>query len=151
MIVARPTARLLDRCVAAPGRLTAGVCVTLCLTFGVVTDRGVHMRKDPAGQPGCERHHRPRHTRHERCRFGQPLAKAALMRVAKCAHGGNAGFEKAKDKIFMGPERKAWSCRGRAPQHGLPRGGYALIGKLLPKCDPVHKVTIIPARPCAWA
>jgi cell division protease FtsH len=53
-------------------------------------------------------------------------------------------FEKAKDKIIMGPERNHGHARGRASQHGLPRGRPCLIGKLLPKCDPVHKVTIIP-------
>jgi cell division protease FtsH len=54
-------------------------------------------------------------------------------------------FEKAKDKILMGPERKSMvmpeSERTNTAYH---ESGHALIGKLLPKCDPVHKVTIIP-------
>jgi cell division protease FtsH len=54
-------------------------------------------------------------------------------------------FEKAKDKILMGPERKSMvmpeSERRNTAYH---ESGHALIGKLLPKCDPVHKVTIIP-------
>jgi len=54
-------------------------------------------------------------------------------------------FERAKDKILMGPERKSMVMpeeeRCNTAYH---EAGHALIGKLLPKCDPVHKVTIIP-------
>jgi cell division protease FtsH len=54
-------------------------------------------------------------------------------------------FEKAKDKILMGPERKSMVMpeeeRVNTAYH---ESGHALIGRLLPKCDPVHKVTIIP-------
>jgi cell division protease FtsH len=54
-------------------------------------------------------------------------------------------FEKAKDKIIMGTERKSMVMdedeRRNTAYH---EAGHALIGKLLPKLDPVHKVTIIP-------
>jgi cell division protease FtsH len=54
-------------------------------------------------------------------------------------------FEKAKDKILMGPERKSMIMpeteRKNTAYH---EAGHALVGKLTPKCDPVHKVTIIP-------
>ncbi|MCA3168324.1 MAG: cell division protein FtsH, partial [Burkholderiales bacterium] len=54
-------------------------------------------------------------------------------------------FEKAKDKIIMGAERKSVVMpeeeRRATAYH---ESGHAIIGKLLPKCDPVHKVTIIP-------
>jgi len=54
-------------------------------------------------------------------------------------------FEKAKDKIFMGPERKSMVMPEEERRNtAYHEAGHALIGKLLPKCDPVHKVTIIP-------
>jgi cell division protease FtsH len=54
-------------------------------------------------------------------------------------------FERAKDKIIMGAERPLdGHARGRAPQHRVPRVGHAIVARLLPKTDPVHKVTIIP-------
>jgi cell division protease FtsH len=54
-------------------------------------------------------------------------------------------FEKAKDKILMGPERKSMVMPEEERRNtAYHEAGHALIGKLLPKCDPVHKVTIIP-------
>jgi len=54
-------------------------------------------------------------------------------------------FEKAKDKIIMGPERKTMVMPEEERRNtAYHESGHALIGKLLPKCDPVHKVTIIP-------
>ncbi|MEG3064271.1 MAG: cell division protein FtsH, partial [Comamonas sp.] len=52
---------------------------------------------------------------------------------------------KAKDKIIMGPERKSMVMPEEERRNtAYHEAGHALIGKLLPKCDPVHKVTIIP-------
>jgi cell division protease FtsH len=54
-------------------------------------------------------------------------------------------FEKAKDKILMGPERKSMVMPEEERKNtAYHESGHALIGKILPKCDPVHKVTIIP-------
>ncbi len=54
-------------------------------------------------------------------------------------------FEKAKDKIIMGPERKSMVMPEEERRNtAYHEAGHALIGRLLPKCDPVHKVTIIP-------
>jgi cell division protease FtsH len=54
-------------------------------------------------------------------------------------------FEKAKDKIIMGPERKSMVMPEEERRNtAYHEAGHALVGKLLPKCDPVHKVTIIP-------
>jgi len=54
-------------------------------------------------------------------------------------------FERAKDKILMGAERKSMVMddeeRKMTAYH---ESGHAVVGKLLPRCDPVHKVTIIP-------
>jgi cell division protease FtsH len=54
-------------------------------------------------------------------------------------------FEEAKDKVMMGAERKSMVIsedeKRRIAYH---EAGHALIGKLIPDSDPVHKVTIIP-------
>jgi len=54
-------------------------------------------------------------------------------------------FERAKDKIMMGAERKSMVM----PEHerrntAYHESGHAVVAKLLPRTDPVHKVTIIP-------
>ena len=54
-------------------------------------------------------------------------------------------FERAKDKIIMGAERRSIVM----PEHerrntAYHESGHALVARLCPKTDPVHKVTIIP-------
>jgi cell division protease FtsH len=54
-------------------------------------------------------------------------------------------FERAKDKVIMGTERRSMVI----PEHerrntAYHESGHAVVAKLLPKTDPVHKVTIIP-------
>jgi cell division protease FtsH len=54
-------------------------------------------------------------------------------------------FERAKDKIMMGAERKSMVM----PEHerrntAYHESGHAVVARLLPRTDPVHKVTIIP-------
>ena len=54
-------------------------------------------------------------------------------------------FENAKDKVFMGPERKSMIMTEAEKRNtAIHESGHALVAKLLPNCDPVHKVTIIP-------
>jgi ATP-dependent Zn protease len=54
-------------------------------------------------------------------------------------------FEKAKDKIMMGPERKSMIMPEEERKNtAYHEAGHALVARLLPKTDPVHKVTIIP-------
>jgi cell division protease FtsH len=54
-------------------------------------------------------------------------------------------FEKAKDKIMMGPERKAMVMNEEEKKNtAYHESGHALVARLMPKSDPVHKVTIIP-------
>src|SRR6201988_4571383 len=54
-------------------------------------------------------------------------------------------FERAKDKIMMGPERKSMLMPEEERRNtAYHEAGHALVAKLLPKTDPVHKVTIIP-------
>jgi cell division protease FtsH len=72
--------------------------------------------------------------------------EAALMAARRNARTVEMqDFEKAKDKILMGPERKSMVMpEGERRNTAYHESGHALIGKLLAKCDPVHKVTIIP-------
>ena len=54
-------------------------------------------------------------------------------------------FEKAKDKIMMGAERKSMVMSEEERRNtAYHESGHAIVAKLLPKTDPVHKVTIIP-------
>jgi len=58
-------------------------------------------------------------------------------------------FEDAKDKIFMGPERKSAVMREEERRNtAYHESGHAVVAKLLPHADPVHKVTIMPR---GWA
>ena len=137
---------ILDPALLRPGRFDRQVYVTLPDVRGREQILGVHMRKIPLGSdvsasviargtPGMS---------------GADLAnlcnEAALMAARRNARLVEMqDFEKAKDKILMGPERKSMVM----PEHerrntAYHESGHALIGKLLPKCDPVHKVTIIP-------
>ncbi|HET6718841.1 MAG TPA: ATP-dependent zinc metalloprotease FtsH, partial [Rhodocyclaceae bacterium] len=54
-------------------------------------------------------------------------------------------FEKAKDKIMMGAERRSMVMSEEEKRNtAYHESGHAVIAKLMPKSDPVHKVTIIP-------
>ncbi len=54
-------------------------------------------------------------------------------------------FEKAKDKIMMGAERRSMAMSEDEKRNtAYHESGHAVVAKLVPKSDPVHKVTIIP-------
>ena len=54
-------------------------------------------------------------------------------------------FEKARDKIMMGAERKSMvMSENEKINTAYHEAGHAIIGRLVPQHDPVHKVTIIP-------
>lgn len=58
---------------------------------------------------------------------------------------GAVAFEKAKDKILMGAERKSMILTAEEKRvTAYHEAGHALVAKLLPGTDPVHKVSIIP-------
>jgi cell division protease FtsH len=137
---------VLDPALMRPGRFDRQVVVPLPDIRGREQILNVHMRKIPIGQdvnasiiargtPGMS---------------GADLAnlcnEAALMAARRNARVVEMqDFEKAKDKIFMGPERKSMVMPEEERRNtAYHESGHALIGKLLPKCDPVHKVTIIP-------
>lgn len=54
-------------------------------------------------------------------------------------------FEKAKDKVLMGSERKSMVISEKDRKiTAYHEAGHAIVGKMLPGLDPIHKVTIIP-------
>ena len=54
-------------------------------------------------------------------------------------------FEKAKDKVIMGSERKSMVISDKDKKlTAYHEAGHAIVGRSLPGLDPIHKVTIIP-------
>ena len=54
-------------------------------------------------------------------------------------------FEKARDKIMMGAERRSMVMSEKEKENtAYHEAGHAIIGRLMPEHDPVHKVSIIP-------
>jgi cell division protease FtsH len=54
-------------------------------------------------------------------------------------------FELARDKVLMGPERRSMTISAKERRvMAFRQAGHALVGKLVPDTDPIHKVTIIP-------
>ena len=54
-------------------------------------------------------------------------------------------FEDAKDKIYMGPERRSMVMHEDEKRAtAYHESGHAVVASLLPNTDPVHKVTIVP-------
>jgi len=54
-------------------------------------------------------------------------------------------FERAKDKVMMGAERKSLLISDREKKNtAYHEAGHVLVAKMIPESDPVHKVTIIP-------
>jgi cell division protease FtsH len=56
-----------------------------------------------------------------------------------------ADFEDAKDKVLMGTERRSMIISEEEKRTtAYHESGHAMVARLLPKTDPIHKVTIIP-------
>jgi cell division protease FtsH len=56
-----------------------------------------------------------------------------------------ADFEAAKDKVLMGVERKSMIISDEEKRNtAYHEAGHALVAKLIPGTDPIHKVSIIP-------
>lgn len=61
-----------------------------------------------------------------------------------CECVSNAHFERAKDRQLMGMERKLILSDLERHLTAVHEGGHALVARLIPGSDPVHKITIIP-------
>ena len=137
---------ILDAALLRPGRFDRQVYVTLPDIRGREQILNVHMRKVPLGQdvsPNVIARGTPGMSGADLANLCNEAALMAARRSARTVEMQD--FEKAKDKILMGPERKSMVMpEGERRNTAYHESGHALIGKMLPKCDPVHKVTIIP-------
>ena len=137
---------VLDPALMRPGRFDRQVVVPLPDIRGREQILLVHMRKVPLspdvkaeviarGTPGFS---------------GADLAnlvnEAALFAARKNKRLVDMfDFEMAKDKIMMGTERRSMVMSDEEKKNtAYHESGHAVVAKLLPKSDPVHKVTIIP-------
>ncbi len=137
---------VLDPALLRPGRFDRQVVVPLPDVRGRAQILKVHMRKVPAadnvdtmviarGTPGFS---------------GADLAnlvnEAALFAARgnkKLVHMGE--FERAKDKIMMGAERKSMIMNDAEKKlTAYHEAGHAIVGRIVPEHDPVYKVSIIP-------
>jgi cell division protease FtsH len=150
VVAATNRADVLDKALLRPGRFDRQVQVGLPDIRGREQILMVHMRKVPIapdvkadiiarGTPGFS---------------GADLAnlvnEAALFAARRNKRLVEMqDFEDAKDKIYMGPERKSMVMREDERRNtAYHESGHAVVAKLLPKADPVHKVTIMPR---GWA
>ena len=137
---------ILDAALLRPGRFDRQVYVTLPDIRGREQILNVHMRKVPLGQdvsPSVIARGTPGMSGADLANLCNEAALMAARRSARTVE--MVDFEKAKDKILMGPERKSMVMPEEERRNtAYHESGHALLGKMLPKCDPVHKVTIIP-------
>jgi len=137
---------VLDPALLRPGRFDRQVVVPLPDIRGREQILIVHMRKVPIapdvradvlarGTPGFS---------------GADLANLVNEAALFAARGNKRlvdmeDFERAKDKIFMGAERRSMvMSEEERLMTAYHESGHAVVAKLLPRVDPVHKVTIIP-------
>jgi cell division protease FtsH len=137
---------VLDPALMRPGRFDRQVVVPLPDIRGREQILVVHMRKVPLspdvkadiiarGTPGFS---------------GADLANLVNEAALFAARGNKRlvdmeDFEKAKDKIMMGAERRSMVMNEDERRNtAYHESGHAVVAKLVPKSDPVHKVTIIP-------
>jgi cell division protease FtsH len=137
---------VLDPALLRPGRFDRQVTVPLPDIRGREQILNVHMRKVPIapdvradiiarGTPGMS---------------GADLANLVNEAALFAARSNKRlvdmeDFERAKDKIFMGAERRSMVMPERERRNtAYHESGHAVVAQLLPKTDPVHKVTIIP-------
>jgi cell division protease FtsH len=146
VVAATNRSDVLDKALLRPGRFDRQVHVGLPDIRGREQILQVHMRKVPIdpdvnaavlarGTPGFS---------------GADLAnlvnEAALFAARRSKRAVDMkDFEDAKDKIYMGPERKSAVMREEERRNtAYHEAGHAVVAKVLPKADPVHKVTIMP-------
>ncbi len=137
---------VLDPALLRPGRFDRQVVVNLPDIRGREQIMKVHMRKVPIaddvdasiiarGTPGFS---------------GADLANIVNEAALLAARGSKRlvemeDFEKAKDKVLMGTERKSMVMSEKEKRNtAYHEAGHAIVGKLVPGHDPLYKVTIIP-------
>jgi cell division protease FtsH len=137
---------ILDPALLRPGRFDRQVYVTLPDVRGREQILNVHMRKVPVGQdvkPDILARGTPGFSGADLANLVNEAALFAARRNGRVVE--MTDFEKAKDKILMGPERKSMVMPEEERRNtAYHEAGHTLVARLMPKTDPVHKVTVIP-------
>jgi cell division protease FtsH len=137
---------VLDPALLRPGRFDRQVVVPLPDIRGREQILNVHMRKVPIGadvKADVLARGTPGFSGADLANLVNEAALFAARRNARVVEMQD--FERAKDKIMMGAERKSMVMSEEERRNtAYHESGHAVVAKLLPKTDPVHKVTIIP-------
>ena len=137
---------VLDPALQRPGRFDRQVVVPLPDIRGREQILGVHMKKIPAG-PDVDAAVLARGTPgFSGADLANLVNEAALFAARRNGRVVTmVDFENAKDKIMMGAERRGMvMSEDEKKNTAYHESGHALVARLLPESDPVHKVTIIP-------
>nr|WP_314170866.1 ATP-dependent zinc metalloprotease FtsH [uncultured Aggregatibacter sp.] len=137
---------VLDPALTRPGRFDRQVVVGLPDVKGREQILKVHMRKVPIG-PDVDAMTLARGTPgYSGADLANLVNEAALFAARTNKRTVTmVEFEKAKDKINMGPERRTMIMTDKQKEStAYHEAGHAIVGYLVPEHDPVHKVTIIP-------
>ncbi|MEZ5508332.1 MAG: ATP-dependent zinc metalloprotease FtsH [Gammaproteobacteria bacterium] len=137
---------VLDSALLRPGRFDRQVVVTAPDIRGREQILKVHMRKVPLGddvEPKTIARGTPGFSGADLANLVNEAALFAARsnkRVVEMAE-----FEKAKDKILMGAERKTMVMSEKEKRNtAYHEAGHAIVGRLVPEHDPVYKVSVIP-------
>lgn len=137
---------VLDPALLRPGRFDRQVVVPLPDIRGREQILKVHMRKIPVGADVDEAilaRGTPGFSGADLANLVNEAALFAARRNGRVV--AMEDFERAKDKIMMGAERKGMVMdENERKNTAYHESGHALVARLMPKSDPVHKVTIIP-------
>jgi len=146
VIAATNRADVLDPALLRPGRFDRQVVVGLPDLSGRTAILEVHMRKVPLAEDVV-----PRTIARGTPGFsGADLANLVNEAALFAARAGLSAvnmqmFEKAKDKIMMGAERRSMVMSETEKKlTAYHEAGHVIVGRLVPEHDPVHKVSIIP-------
>lgn len=148
VIIIAATNRLdvLDPALLRPGRFDRQVVVPLPDIRGREQILRVHMRKVPIGQDVREdliARGTPGFSGADLANLVNEAALYAARRNARLVE--MIDFENAKDKIMMGAERRGMVMTEEERKNtAYHESGHAVVARMLPGTDPVHKVTIIP-------
>jgi cell division protease FtsH len=137
---------VLDPALLRPGRFDRQVVVPLPDIRGRAEILKVHMRKVPLApdvMPDIIARGTPGFSGADRANLVTEAALFAARQNKRLVDMDD--FERAKDKIIMGAERRSMVMPEEERRNtAYHESGHAIVARLLPKTDPVHKVTIIP-------
>ena len=137
---------VLDKALLRPGRFDRQVVVGLPDVKGREQILNVHLRKVPVApdvDPNLLARGTPGFSGADLANLVNESALFAARKNKRLVEMQD--FEDAKDKLLMGPARKSFVMREEERRNtAYHESGHTVVAKLLPKADPVHKVTIMP-------